>query len=180
LGRISAAFSAFFGILFGGNLPEGVAKAFGYVRQSARKAEPAKAAEPAVKTTDGALQMLGILQRDARLLDFLMEDLGAYSDEQIGAATRNVHAQSQEVLKKYVKLAPVIDGVEGTFTKPESAGPIAKEAGAIKFIGNLPPQGKPAGGTLRHRGWRADSVNLPSVSGKQNLMILAPAELEVE
>jgi hypothetical protein len=179
LGRISAAFSAFFGILFGGGLPESVAKAFGYSKQT-RKAESAKPAESTVKTTDGALQILGILQRDARLIDFLMEDVAPYSDEQIGAAVRNIHAQSQEVLKKYMKLLPVIDGVEGTFTKSESAGPIARETGAIKFIGNLPAQGKPAGGTLRHRGWRADTVNLPSVSGKQNLSILAPAELEVE
>jgi hypothetical protein len=178
LGRISAAFSAFFGILFGGNLPEGVAKAFGYSKQAKRT--ESKPAEPPVKTSDGALLMLGILQRDARLVDFLMEDIAAYSDEQIGAAVRGVHSQSQEVLKKYVKLAPVIDGVEGTFTKAESAGAVAREAGAIKFVGNLPAQGKPAGGTLRHRGWRADSVNLPSVSGKQNLTILAPAELEVE
>lgn len=179
MGRISAAFSAFFGILFGDGLPESVAKAFGYARHT-KKTEPAKPAESTVKTTDGALQILGIFQRDARLIDFLMEDIAAYSDDQIGAAVRNVHAQSQEVLKKYMKLLPIIDGVEGTFTKPESAGPVARESGAIKFIGNLPAQGKPAGGTLRHRGWRADTVNLPSVSGKQNLSILAPAELEVE
>jgi hypothetical protein len=50
----------------------------------------------------------------------------------------------------------------------------------VKFIGNLPAQGKPAGGTLRHRGWRADTVELPAVSGKQNLTILGPAELEVD
>lgn len=171
------AFRSFFAIL-GGSLPADIATEFGYSKTARRTAEPAK--QPEVKTSDGALQILGVLQRDARLLDFLMEDIAPYSDDQIGAAVRDIHAQSREALTKYVKLAPVIDGVEGTFTKPESAGAVAREPGAIKFIGNLPAQGKPAGGTLRHKGWRADSVSLPSISSKQPVSILAPAELEVE
>jgi hypothetical protein len=172
------AFRAFFAVL-GGSLPEDIAAAFGYAKTPARRApEPAK--EPAVKTSDGALQLLGILQRDARLVDFLMEDIAPYSDEQVGAAVRNVHEQSRDSLRKYVTLAPVIDGVEGTYTKPEAAGAVARDANAIKFIGNLPAQGKPQGGLLRHKGWRADSVNLPAVNPKQSVAILAPAELEVE
>jgi hypothetical protein len=170
------AFSAFFSIL-GGSLPAEVAAAFGYSKKSV---EPAKPAAPQWKPEDGALQLLGILQRDARLLDFLTEDIAPYSDEQVGAAVRNVHTQSREALRKYVKLAPVIDGVEGTFTKPESAGNTAREPNAIKFVGNLPAQGRPAGGILRHKGWRADSISLPALGGKQNPSILAPAELEVE
>ena len=109
-----------------------------------------------------------------------MEDVTPYSDEQVGSAVRNVHAQSRESLKKYVTLAPVIDGVEGTFTKPEAAGAVARDANAIKFIGNLPAQGKPQGGLLRHRGWRVDNVSLPALHAKQSVSILAPAELEVE
>ena len=169
---------AFFAVL-GGSLPEDIAAAFGYSKTVLRKApEPPK--EPAVKTSDGALQLLGILQRDARLLDFLMEDIQPYSDDQVGSAARTVHEQCQDSLKKYIKVAPVIDGVEGTFTKPEAAGAVAKDPNAIKFIGNLPAQGKPQGGLLRHKGWRADSVSLPAVHAKQSVSILAPAELEVE
>jgi hypothetical protein len=172
------AFRAFFGIL-GGSLPEDIAQAHGYTKTAVRKApEPPK--EAPVKPETGALLMLGILQRDARMLDFFMEDISPYTDEQVGAAVRDVHGQCQGTLKKYFKLAPVIDGVEGTFTKPEQAGALAKEAAAIKFIGNLPAQGKPSGGLLRHKGWRADSVALPAFSAKQNAAILAPAELEVE
>jgi len=172
------AFRAFFGIL-GGSLPEDIAQAFGYSKQPVKRApEPVK--EAAIKPETGALQLLGILQRDARLLDFFMEDIAPYSDDQVGAAVRNIHTSSQESLRKYFKLAPVIDGVEGTFAKPESAGALAKDAAAIKFIGNLPAQGKPAGGLLRHKGWRADSVSLPALNPKQNATILAPAELEVE
>lgn len=171
------AFRSFFAIL-GGNLPQDIASHFGYTKATKKQAEPAKPLE--FKPSDGALQLLGILQRDARLLDFLMEDIGPYTDDQVGSAVRNVHAQCQESLGKYIKLAPVIDGVEGTFTKPESAGAIAKDPNAIKFIGNLPAQGKPSGGILRHKGWRADSVSLPAISPRQPVNILAPAELEVE
>lgn len=172
------AFRAFFTIL-GGSLPEDIATAFGYVRTPARRAaEPAK--EPQIRTSDGALQLLGILQRDARLVDFLMEDVSPYTDEQVGSAVRDVHARSREALRKYITLAPVIDGVEGTFTQPEAAGAVARDPNAIRFTGNLPAQGKPRGGLLRHRGWRADSVNLPAPHAKQSVNILAPAELEVE
>ncbi len=171
------AFRAFFAVL-GGSLPEEIARAFGYTKSATEK--KAAPAVTVVKPSDGALQLLGLLQKEARLLDFFMEDIGSYSDEQIGAAVRNVHAQSQETLRKVFRLAPVVDGVEGTHVKVESLGALGRDAGAVKFIGNLPAQGKPTGGTLRHRGWRADSVELPAVSGKQNLSILGAAELEVE
>jgi hypothetical protein len=175
------AFRAFFSIL-GGSLPEQIAGAFGYSKTPLsaprRTEEPPKA--QAAQPSDGALQLLGILQRDARLLDFLLEDIGGYSDEQVGAAARNVHSGGQEALKKHIRFAPVIDGVEGTFVKAESAGQLGKDPAAIRFVGNLPAKGKPAGGTLRHRGWRADSIALPAPNPKQNLTILAAAELEVE
>jgi hypothetical protein len=173
------AFRAFFSVL-GGTLPEDLARAFGYSKevyaQPRRTAEPAQIAGP----EQGALQLLGALQREARLLDFFLEDIAGYRDEEVGAVARTVHASSQETLRQYFRFAPVIDGVEGTYTKPASAGALAKDASAIRFLGNLPAQGKPAGGTLRHRGWRVDGVTLPKVNPKQNLMILAPAELEVE
>ena len=185
--RIGMAFRAFFAIL-GGSLPADIAAAFGYSKhaaasgkkEAAPSAKAAPAAEPAVKTSDGALQILGILQRDARLLDFFMEDISTYSDDQVGSAVRSIHTQCRDALRKYVKLAPIIDGVEGAYTKTESAGALAKDPAAIKFLGNLPAQGKPAGGVLRHKGWRADDVQLPHVAGKTNLAVLAPAELEVE
>jgi hypothetical protein len=170
------AFRAFFGIL-AGSLPEDIARAHGFEKPASRRPEPPK---ETVKPEAGALQLLGLLQREARLVDFFMEDISPYDDTQVGAGVRSIHGQCQELLRKHFRLAPVIDGVEGTYVKTESAGALAREPGAIRFTGNLPPQGKPSGGLLRHRGWRADSVSLPAVSPKQNLSILAPAELEVE
>lgn len=175
MSRISLAFQSFFGILFGGSLPEAVARAFGY----AKAARPAPAEKPAAQATpaEGAVQILALLQRDARLVDLLMEDLSGAADEQVGSAFRMVQEQARQSLQRYVHLAPVIDGVEGAYTRLEGA---AKDPAAVKLIGNLPPDGKAAGGTLRHKGWRAQKVDLPPLNRKQDLTIIAPAEVEVE
>ena len=139
-------------------------------------AAPAKApaAAPEKKTSDGALQILGILQRDARLVDFLMEDISGYSDDQIGAAVRELHDQCRDSVARYVTLQPVIDGVEGTFAQAPS-----KDPNLVKFVGNVPAT-PPSGGTLRHKGWRATKVDLPALPVKQDAAIIAPAEIEVE
>ena len=174
LSRFSLAFKSFFAILFGNGLPAEVARAFGFVRECEVKPPPApKPVE--VRTSDGALQILGILQRDSRLIDFFMEDISAYSDDQVGAAVRSVHESSREVLKRYLTLQPVIDGVEGTSTRVDSRDP-----GSVKLLGNVPADGKAKQGTLRHKGWRVDKVDLPKIVSSQSVAVLAPAEIEIE
>ncbi|MEX2264531.1 MAG: DUF2760 domain-containing protein [Bryobacteraceae bacterium] len=165
--RFVFAFRCFFAILFKRQLPEDVAREFGFTRA-------ARPAPPALSASDGALQMLSILQRDARLVDFVMEDLAPYSDEQVGAAVRGVHDGCRETLSRYVRLSPVLDAVEGTYAKAE-----ALSAEAVKWIGNVPAQ-PPPGGVLRHKGWRAETVDLPAMPPNRNARIIAPAELEVE
>ncbi|HUQ96002.1 MAG TPA: DUF2760 domain-containing protein [Bryobacteraceae bacterium] len=174
MSRISLAFRSFFGILFGGELAADIAAAFGYVKPV--KEKPAPPPPPLVKMSDGALQILGILQRDSRIIDFLMEDISGYSDDQVGAAVRSLHEQSKASLTRYVKLVPVIDAVEGTFTNSSAA----RGSGAVKFLGNVPTGPPPKGGTLRHRGWKAESVELPAIAAKQDVTIVAPAEIEIE
>jgi len=175
LQRLILAFRSFFAILFSGNLPDDIANALGLSRRSVPKPAAAPAPAPAAANpSDGALQILGILQRDARLIDFLMEDISAYSDDQVGGAVRSLHDQSRDALARYVELAPVIDGVEGTFTRLASIDPAS-----VKLIGNVPPQ-PPPGGVLRHKGWRCVKVDLPVLKGKQNALIIAPAEVEIE
>jgi len=173
LGRIWLAIRSFFSILFSGSLPEDGLTKLGLTRRGAPK--PQAASAPAgPRPSDGALQMLSILQRDARLVDFIMEDIATYTDDQVGAAVRGLHDQARESLARYVKLEPVIDGVEGTFTKPALSDPAA-----VKFVGNV-PAGKPSGGLLRHKGWRAGKIDFPPLNPKQDSSILAPAEIEVE
>jgi Domain of unknown function (DUF2760) len=176
LSRIVLAFRSFFAILFSGQLPADIAQEFGF---SAKKAQPAPAKPtPAARTpqpSDGALQILGILQRDARLIDFLMEDISAYSDDQVGAAVRNLHEQSRDSLNRYLRLAPVIDGVEGSFTKLDSNDPAS-----VKLLGNVPVNGKAPGGVLRHKGWKAEKIDLPPIAPGSNAIVIAPAEIEIE
>lgn len=177
MNRISAAFKAFFSLLFTGVLPENVARAYGFVSKSDAKAAAQAPAPPPVQLTpsDGALQILGILQRDGRLVDFLMEDISGASDDQIGAAVRTLQEQCRAALQRYVNLTPVIDGVEGSFTKIETNDPAV-----VKLLGNVPVSGKAPGGLLRHKGWRADRVDLPVLKPSQKSAVIAPAEIEIE
>ena len=170
MNRISFAFRSFFSILFGGNLPADIAQAFGYSK--AAPVRPAPAPKPPAGPTDGAVQILSILQRDARLVDFLMEDVSSYSDEQVGSAVRDVQEQARKAMLRYLQLQPVIDGVEGTYIKTQTG-----DAAAIKLIGKVPASGKAPGGTLRHKGWRAEKIELPSAPPGN---LIAPAEIEVE
>ncbi|MBS1877340.1 MAG: DUF2760 domain-containing protein [Acidobacteria bacterium] len=179
MSRIGSAFKSFFAILFSGVLPDDVAREFGYAPKGAVKAStpaPSPAsAQPAVGPADGAVQLLGILQRDGRLVDFLMEDISGADDEQVGAAVRTLQEQCREALQRYVRLAPVIDGVEGSFTKLESNDPAV-----VKLLGNVPATGKAPGGMLRHKGWRAEKVDLPALKPGRNNSVVAPAEVEIE
>ena len=184
MNRIVLAFKCFFNILFSGELSPGVLTALRLPRRDmkvtkpatpAPAAKPAPAASPAptaVRPSDGALQLLGILQREGRLLDFLMEDISSYSDDQVGAAVRELHDHCRDAVSRHVKLEPMIDGVEGTFANAPS-----KDPSVVRFVGNVPAK-PPAGGTLRHKGWRAAKIDLPA-AGK-DAANLAPAELEVE
>ena len=176
MNRILLAFEAFFAVLFSGKLPTDVISALGLMeRASAPKPMPVAPPKPEIKAADGALQLLGMLQRDARILDFFMEDLSPYSDEQIGAAARDVHGSTREVLIRAFAPVPVIDAVEGSSVSAPS-GSVAM----VKFIGNVPATGTPSAGLLRHRGWRASTTTIPQLNTSQNLSILAPAEIEVE
>ena len=177
MNRIALAFRSFFQLLFSGKLSDRILADLRLSRREAAPAKPAPKPAPAsslpVRAADGALQLLGILQRDSRLVDFLMEDVSGYTDGQIGAAVRELHDQCRDALARYISLAPVIDGVEGTFAKTPG------DAAAVKFVGNVPAK-PPAGGTLRHKGWKAVKVDLPALAAKQDAVIIAPAEIEIE
>src|SRR5262245_47323321 len=101
-------------MLFQGELSSGVLTELNLTKREAVAAKPAAAAvpkpaaAPVVKSSDGALQFLGILQRDSRLVDFLMEDISSYADDQIGAAVRELHDQCRDAVARYVTLTPVI------------------------------------------------------------------------
>jgi Domain of unknown function (DUF2760) len=163
--RLKLAFAAFFTILFKGRLPAAL--------HSTAPAAPAPTATGG-DDTDRAVQMIALLQRDGRLLDFVMEDLGTYSDAQIGAVARDVHAGCRRAMERYFTLDSILPGHEGESTTV--ADPM--DPAAIRLVGNVTGQ-PPFRGTLLHRGWRASRVELPPLGGPASRRVVAQAEIEV-
>jgi len=122
-----------------------------------------------------AIQILSILQRQGRLIDFLEEDLSNYEDMQIGAAVRNIHEGCKKGLMENVGLKPVFDEAEGdSVTIPPGF-----DANAVRLTGNITGE-PPFKGILRHRGWQVTLVELPQqLPGQESNKILAPAEVEI-
>ncbi len=135
---------------------------------------PRPAAQLNAAPPDSALVLLGLLQKEGRLVDFLHEEITAYSDQEIGAAARVVHDGCQRVLKDYLSIEPVRHETEGSRITLLAGF----DAAAVRPVGNVVGE-PPFTGALIHRGWRADSVNLPKVVGDRDVSILAPAEVEL-
>jgi hypothetical protein len=120
------------------------------------------------------LHLLAVLQRQGRLVDFLFEDLDAYEDAQIGAAVRGIHENCRKVVSKNLSLTAVIDGAEGEEVTIEEGF----DPAAVKLTGNVTGE-PPFKGILRHKGWRAASIELPVLSDAQDAAVIAPAEVEI-
>jgi hypothetical protein len=164
--RIKLAFAAFFTILFKGRLPAAL--------QPAARVEPPAQPLPA-DSLDRAVQMLALLQREGRLVDFVLEDIATYSDAQIGAAVRDVHAGCRRALERYVTLEVILPGREGEAVTVGQDRQI--DPAAFHLVGNVAGQ-PPFRGTLLHPGWRASRVQLPPL-GTTGRTIVAPAEIEL-
>ncbi|EJL6354448.1 DUF2760 domain-containing protein [Vibrio cholerae] len=128
----------------------------------------------ATASTDSALQLLAVLQKEARLIDFLQEEVSQFSDEEVGAAARVIHSGGQKVLREYLTLSPIRSEQEESRINVE-AGFNAQE---IRLTGQVTGQA-PFVGTLIHKGWRADSITLPKLADNYDTSILAPAEVEL-
>ena len=171
--RIGLAFRAFSAAL--GN-PERAAR----ILDAPAAATPSPAAPAAPAPTlrqaspDAALQLLSLLQRDARLIDFAGEDLAGYSDAQVGAAARLVHEGCAKVLREHFEIVPVRDEAEGS----RVALPAGFDAAAVRLTGNVVGQ-PPFKGSLRHRGWRVAEVRLPQLTEGHDTRVLAAAEVEL-
>jgi hypothetical protein len=135
--------------------------------------EPAAAQAPA-RPSGVPLRLLALLQREGRLLDFLMEDIQSYPDAQIGAAVRDIHRQCQAALKEHLELQPVLDKPEGS-SVDVSAG---FDPSAIRLVGNVTGQ-PPFRGTLQHHGWRVKDIKLTPPPEGQDELVLMPAEVEL-
>jgi Domain of unknown function (DUF2760) len=179
--RIIFASRCFLSILFRSAIPNDIARklltpAAQEVRVPVAPAvsRPKEAEPPASDALDRAVQMLALLQRDGRLIDFLSEEISAYPDAQLGAAVRSIHETCRQALDHYVKLEPILNSEEDQ--------PVTIEAGfdpaAVKLIGNVAGE-PPVRGVLRHKGWRVKELKMPPLPQGAGRLVIAPAEVEV-
>jgi hypothetical protein len=121
------------------------------------------------------LKLLFLLQKSGRLIDFLKEDIDPYSDVQIGAAVRKIHAECGKTLEELVAIRPLFHENEGSpVVVSQGYDPVEiKVTGKIKGI-------PPYQGILRHKGWKAHKMTLPKKIGEGDLSVIFPAEIEIK
>jgi hypothetical protein len=179
--RLGMAFSCFGRLLGSSDFAQTVAPLLDgtIAKPSTAKPEPVRpvavAAAPVAPRPDtSGLTVLTLLQREGRLIDFLQEDVAAFSDADIGAAARVVHAGSRKVLAQYLTLEPVLKEADGSTVSI----PTGFNAQLIRLTGQVAGQ-PPYRGTLKHHGWVATDVRFPAVSDALDARVIAPAEVEL-
>ncbi len=137
---------------------------------------PAAAPPPAkAKPSAEPLRLLALLQSEARLIDFLLEDISSIEDDiQVGQAVRDIHRKAQATLKQHLELEPVIASAEGHVVSVQAGF----DPSAIRVLGNVTGQ-PPYSGELQHAGWRVRELKLAPLPAGQDPFILQPAEVQV-
>jgi hypothetical protein len=143
---------------------------------TAEAARPVAVKTPASQADAEILSFLAMLQARGRLVDFLMDDINAHDDAQVGAAARVVHAGCKAVLQEHFRVCPVREESEGSIVQV-AAGYAADE---YRLLGRISGPA-PFSGVLVHHGWKTDAVNLPRVlrNSTDRLPAIAPAEVEL-
>lgn len=180
MSRIGVAFAAFFQSLFDAKSAQRIAEALenpAHKRPTTPAAIPAPAPKPTppAPTRSDAITLLALLQREARLVDLVQQPLTGFTDDQIGAAARDVLTNTATVLKRVLDIAPASSEDEGA----SITIPADYDAGATTLSGNVPSTG-PYNGKIVHAGWKAKKCDLPAwTGGKAAAMVIAPVEVEV-
>ena len=177
--HLGVALRAFFAALFSRETADRVAAALDGSAVPAAVAEtpqPEPAPPQQIKPARSeAITLLAALQREARLVDFMMESLDGFSDAQIGAVARDVHRDCGAVLQRMFALRPLVEAEDGSTV--EAPDPL--DAARWRLSGNVsgPP---PHRGALAHHGWLAAVCELPTWTGDEaSALVVAPAEVEV-
>jgi len=140
---------------------------------------PRPAVQPLAENQADAevVNFLATLQQRGRLLDFLMDDITAYSDAQVGAAARVVHDGCRAALKEHLGIRPVREEAEGSTVEV----PADHAADEYRLVGRIAGEA-PFTGTLVHRGWTVEEVRLPRLLRRDDgrMPTIAPAEVELK
>jgi hypothetical protein len=134
----------------------------------------ARAKLPPERVHASGLLLLAALQREGRFVDFIRQDAAGFSDEEIGAAARVVHGGCRKIIDQFFKLEPASKGAEGT---PMTVA-VGFDAQRIRLTGNVSGN-PPFRGTLKHHGWVANEVRMPTISEALDPRVIAPAEVEL-
>jgi hypothetical protein len=137
-----------------------------------RREAPSAVAASEPTATTGALQLLSLLQREGRFVDFVQQDVAAFADADIGAAARVVHEGCRRALRAHARVVSVRSESEGSSLVLDKASP------DVKLVGNV-AGAAPYRGVLRHRGWRVEELTLPTLLGSHDPKLVAAAELEL-
>jgi hypothetical protein len=168
--RLWFAWICFFRVLFDAAF---AARAWS-ARELALPPAPPTPALPAPLEPTPALQLLALLQREGRFIDFLQQDIAAFSDGDVGAAARVVHEGCRKTLRTHATIEPLRAEAEGTRVTLAAGF----DAAEVRLVGDV--QGEPPySGALRHRGWRAVRLELPRRLDNHGAHVLAPAEVEL-
>lgn len=143
------------------------------VPSSTPAASTPSAPSPPPKPTGEPLRLLALLQTEARLVDFLMEDISGAQDQQVGQAVREIHRKGQQVLKQHLTLEPILNPDEPTATVPKGFDP-----SAVRVVGNVTGE-PPFTGSVEHPGWKVIEIRLPQLAEGQNQFVIQPAEVQL-
>jgi hypothetical protein len=178
--RVGLAFGVFFRILFNGRYAQLLAQFAASLRSSsgpaaaARAMAPSAPLVPALDSPDSALVLLAMLQSEGRFVDFVQQDITAYEDADVGAVARVVQSGCRKVLREHLRIEPIRGEPEGQAVTLEPGF----DPSRIKLTGNVTGKGR-LEGVLRHRGWQALDVHLPTLVDREASQILCPAEVEL-
>lgn len=188
--RLGLALRAFWRALFDRAAGERIAIALDAPVDAYVEQKPAMASEHVKKTPtpnkpesvkplpaqNPAITLLATLQRDARLIDLIYENLDQYQDAQVGAAARPCLKQCRQSLDRILKIEKLVAATENDVINVPSDASVAR----YRWIGESPAS-ETGTAKLVHPGWQAASVQLPQWSGQAaDAEIIAPAQVSAK
>lgn len=121
---------------------------------------------------------ISMLQEKGRILDFAMDDIEKYSDEEVGRVARVVHQGIRDVFVSTTGVRPLHKGLEGEVIKINENDDFSMYKMLGTGTGN-----PPFSGTVVHRGWIAEKLVIPKSSLKSSTnsasKIIQAVEIEV-
>jgi hypothetical protein len=139
--------------------------------------DPSKKKPAGIDEGETILNFICLLQEKGRLLDFLKDDIGVHSDEDVGKVARIVHQGLKEVIESTFSIEPIHAGNEGELVQFSDSVNFTTH----KFLGNGTKK-PPFSGTVVHKGWQAKNVLVPKTNNQKLIngeLVIQPVEIEV-